>query len=96
MLVNGCNQSCKMWRTLGNGYGWMSAYLGITTSALLPAGGRMPVNRGRVNLEKEFTPFFAVGDTVLVKLAATDSAANTTIGVSLKIWPTCRAAPSFP
>lgn len=64
-------------RLPGNGYGYMSAYLGITTTALLPGDGRMPVNNGRVNLEKEFTPFFTVGDTVMVKVAVVDDGAYT-------------------
>lgn len=49
--------------------GYLSAYLGITNSSLLPGDGRIAVNQGRINLDKDFTPYFAVGDTVTVKLA---------------------------
>lgn len=57
---------------LGQPYGYRPAYLGLATGEMLPADGRMPANRGRLNMEHDFTPYFAVGDTVMVKLARID------------------------
>ena len=59
----------------GDDYGYLSSYLGIVSSDLLPADGRVAVNQGRINLRKDFTPYFAIGDTVLVKLACMDAPA---------------------
>lgn len=59
-------------QVLGSPYGYRPAYLGLATGEMLPANGRMPVNRGRLNMEHDFTPYFAVGDTVMVKLARID------------------------
>lgn len=62
-------------QVLGSRYGYLPSYLGLATGDMLPAGGRMPVNRGRTNLESDYTPYFSVGDTVMVKVARIDSAA---------------------
>lgn len=59
----------------GYKYGYMSSYLGITNSDILPSDGKIAVNKGRINMEKNFTPYFAVGDVVMVKLARIDDAA---------------------
>ncbi|MDO4161091.1 MAG: DUF4249 family protein [Prevotellaceae bacterium] len=56
-------------------YYYMSSYLGITNSDLLPANGKMAVYQGRINIEKDFNPYFSVGDTVMVKFAQIDSMA---------------------
>ena len=48
----------------GEEKGFMSAYLGISAADRLPDGRRMAVSRGRQNLTSDFTPYFAVGDTV--------------------------------
>lgn len=58
-----------MARTAGSPYGMLSCMLGITNSETLPRDGKMAVNRGRLNLEKNYNKFFAVGDTVDVMLA---------------------------
>lgn len=59
----------------GEEKGFMSAYLGISAADRLPDGRRMAVSRGRQNLTSDFTPYFAVGDTVMVKLARIDETA---------------------
>lgn len=55
--------------------GYMQSYLGITNSDILPDKGKIAVNQGRINLEKDFTPYFTVGDTVIVKLSCIDETA---------------------
>ncbi len=51
---------------------FLSAYLGVTSSSMMDADGRIAVNNGRRNPEKNFTPYFAVGDTLVVKVVRTD------------------------
>ncbi|MGN1263454.1 MAG: DUF4249 domain-containing protein [Prevotella sp.] len=51
---------------------FLSAYLGVTSNTMMDERGRIAVNNGRINLVKEFTPYFTVGDTLVVKVARTD------------------------
>ena len=62
-------------RVLGHEYGYLSACLGIASADMLQSDGRMAVSQGRQNMTSDFTPYFAVGDTVMVKLARVDSTA---------------------
>lgn len=55
--------------------GYRPAYMGLTDSHMLPDDGRISVSQGRTNIVEDFTPNFAVGDTVLVKLAHVDKTA---------------------
>ena len=54
---------------------FLSSYLGLLRSDMIPDDGKIAIHRGYSNLEKEFTPYFAVGDTVLVRFARIDSTA---------------------
>lgn len=47
----------------------MSAYLGIALGGMSPAGGRLPLDSGRLNVGSGLCPCLTVGDTVMVKLA---------------------------
>ena len=60
---------------LGRPYGYLSSYLGIAAGSSLAADGRLPVNPGRINITPDFSTYFAVGDTVMVKIARIDSVA---------------------
>lgn len=59
----------------GSPYGYLPSYLGIASGRQLSSDGRIPVNPGRTNVESDFDTYFAVGDTVMVKLARIDSCA---------------------
>ncbi len=53
----------------GEEYGFRSAYMGLFNSLNLADSRRISINKGRVNLEKEFNPYFELGDIATVKLA---------------------------
>lgn len=57
---------------MGHPYGYMSSYLGLMTTAMLPSDGKMAVNQGRINLEKDYIPYFTTGDEVVVKVCRMD------------------------
>ena len=54
---------------------FLSSYFGLLRSDMIPDNGKIAIHRGYTNLEKDFTPYFAVGDTVLVRFARIDSTA---------------------
>ncbi len=53
----------------------MSSDMGITETSLLPADGKIAVNRGYTNLMKDYIPFFAEGLSVRVKIVRMDEVA---------------------
>lgn len=57
---------------MGRPYGYMSSYLGLMTTAMLPSDGKMAVNQGRINLEKDYVQYFTTGDEVVVKVCRMD------------------------
>lgn len=62
---------CKLFtRVMGRDTEFLSAYLGINDSTTIGSDGRIAVNRGRTNLEKEYSPYFGESDTVMVKFSA--------------------------
>lgn len=58
-----------------NSQDFLSSYLGVFRSDMIPADGCIAVHRGKTNLVKEYTPYFALGDTVTVRFARIDSMA---------------------
>lgn len=62
---------CKLFtRVMNCDDEFLSAYLGINDSTTIGSNGRISVNRGRTNLEKEYSPYFGENDTVVVKFSA--------------------------
>lgn len=57
---------------MGRPYGYTSSSLGIVTTDMLPSNGKIAVNQGRVNLEKDYIQYFATGDEVVVKVCRMD------------------------
>ena len=54
---------------------FLSSFLGVLRSDMIPENGRIAIHKGRTNLVKQFTPYFTVGDTVMVRMARIDSIA---------------------
>lgn len=57
---------------MGRPYGYTSSSLGIVTTDMLPSNGKIAVNQGRINLEKDYIQYFATGDEVVVKVCRMD------------------------
>ncbi len=45
---------------------FLPAYLGVFDDEMLAAQNEIVVNKGRTNLKKDYTPYFALGDTVII------------------------------
>ncbi len=56
-------------RTEGNKLDYLSSYRGLVSSDILAADGKITLYNGKSNLQKEFTPYFCVGDTVAIKFS---------------------------
>lgn len=54
---------------------FLPSYLGVMRSDMIAADGRIAIHKGRTNLQKGFTPYFTMGDTVMVRIARIDSVA---------------------
>lgn len=54
---------------------FLPSYLGVIRSDMMGPGGRIAVNKGRTNLQKDFTPYFTREDTVMLRIARIDSVA---------------------
>jgi len=52
---------------------YLSSFLGVMRSDMIPADGRISVQPGRTNFEKNYIPYYNVGDTVFVRFAQIDS-----------------------
>jgi hypothetical protein len=62
-------------QTDSNSQDFLPSFLGVLRSDMIPDDGRIAIHRGRTNLQKDFTPYFAMGDTVIVRIAHIDSTA---------------------
>ena len=58
---------------------YLSSFLGVMRSDMIPADGRISIQPGRTNYEKNYIPYYNVGDTVFVRFARIDS-------VSYEYW----------
>lgn len=58
---------------------YLSSFLGVMRSDMIPADGRISIQPGRTNFEKNYIPYYNVGDTVFVRFARIDS-------VSYEYW----------
>ena len=64
----------KIFTQVGNkSQDFLSSYLGVLRSDMIPADGQIAIHQGRTNLDKEFTPYFTEGDTVSIRFARIDS-----------------------
>jgi hypothetical protein len=54
---------------------FLASFLGVMSSDMIGADGRIAIHRGRTNMTKNYTPYFHPGDSVVVRLARIDSAA---------------------
>lgn len=58
-----------------NSKDYLSSFLGVIRSDMIPADGRIAVHKGRTNLIRRYSPSFVRGDTVIVRFAQIDSVA---------------------
>ncbi|MBQ7471884.1 MAG: DUF4249 domain-containing protein [Prevotella sp.] len=59
----------------GDHRAFLSSYLGVFDDQILNSQKKVTINKGRTNMVKDFTPYFAKGDTVIIKLTRVDSVA---------------------
>jgi hypothetical protein len=59
----------------GNSRDFLTSFLGVVRSDLLPPDGKVVLNKGRKNLTMQYneTPHYQIGDTAIVRVARIDS-----------------------
>lgn len=66
-------KKCRLFvRVIGKDADMFPAYMGLYDSVMIGNNGKMPVNKGSTNVEKERKSLFCYGDTVEVKIASLD------------------------
>lgn len=60
-------------RRTGDNLDYLSSFLGVLRSDMIPTDGRIAIQPGRTNFEKNYIPYFTVGDTARVRFARIDS-----------------------